>query len=77
VHVILLKLPPDLLAVQVTMPVGVPAVPGLLSVTVTVSIVTAPSVTETVLGLTEVPVARLFIVKEAVPELLACWLSPR
>lgn len=70
------KLPPETLAVQVTVPVGAWGVPGLLSVTVTVSVVCADPPTVALLGLTVVLVIRLLTVMVADTELLACKLSP-
>jgi len=69
VHVVLVKLPPDLLAVHVMVPVGAPGVPGLLSVTVTVSVVGVAAPTDALPGLTAALVVRLLTVMVAEPEL--------
>jgi hypothetical protein len=68
-HVVLVKLPPDTLAVHVTVPVGAWGVPGLLSVTVTVNVVGVPTPTDALLGLIAALVVRLLTVMVAEPEL--------
>ena len=67
-----LKAPPVALAVNVTVPVGLDEVPGLVSVTMTVSVVDAPGVGPEGFAFTVVVVERLFIVTLAVPELARC-----
>jgi hypothetical protein len=76
VHVLLVKLPPDELAVHVIVPVGAWGVPGLLSVTVTARVVGVAPPTDALLGLTVVLVVLLLIVRVAEAELFACELSP-
>lgn len=75
-HVLLVKLPPAELAVQVTVPVGALEVPTLLSVTVTVRVVGVAPPTDALLGLMVVLVVLLFTVMVDDFELLACELSP-
>jgi hypothetical protein len=76
VHVLLVKLPPDVLAVHVTVPVGAWGAPALLSVTVTVRVVGVPAPTDALLGLMVVLVVLLLMVRVGEAELLACELSP-
>ncbi len=76
VQVVLLNVPPETLAVHVTAPVGAVGVPGLLSVTVTVSVSGVPCGIDALLGDTVAAVVRLFIVIVAVPELDECVASP-
>ena len=58
----LLSLPPDTLAVHVTVPVGALGVPGLVSVTVTVRVIAVAWVTDAEDGETPALVVRLLTV---------------
>ena len=76
VQELLLKLPPETLAVHVTVPDGADADPELVSVTVTVNVIWVPWSTDAELGDTTVLVMRLFTVRVDVPELPVCVVSP-
>jgi hypothetical protein len=67
----LLNFPPETLAVHVTVPVGADVVPGLVSVTVTVSVIEVPCFTEAELGDILALVVRVVTVNDDVPELCA------
>ncbi|HZW85118.1 MAG TPA: hypothetical protein VFE91_04355 [Nitrososphaerales archaeon] len=67
----LAKEPPEMLAVQVTVPVGLIAVPELVSVTVTVKVIWLPWRTDEVEGLTKV-VVNLRMLRERLPWLALC-----
>ena len=68
------KVPP--LFVKLTVPVGVVATPGVVSVTVAVQLVGLPTGTEAGAQLTVVVVACLSAVTPVVPELPSCVVSP-
>ena len=68
------KVPP--LFVKLTVPVGVVATPGVVSVTVAVQLVGLPTGTEAGVQLTLVVVGCLVAVTTVVPELPSCVASP-
>ena len=68
------KVPP--LFVKLTVPVGVVATPGVVSVTVAVQLVGLPTGTEAGVQLTLVVVGCLVAVTTVVPELPSCVVSP-
>jgi len=67
---------PAPLELKLTVPVGVLAVPMLVSVTLAVHVVEPPTGTVAGVQLTVVDVERLFTVTVVVPELVACVVSP-
>jgi len=67
---------PLLSLVKLTVPVGVLAVPPLVSLTVAVQVVDPPTGTLAGVQLTLVLVARFVTVTVVVPELVACVVSP-
>jgi len=71
-----LNLPPALLAVHVTVPMGEVWEPGLVSVTVTVRIIDFPWLTDAGFGVIPMLVRRLVTVRLNVPEDVASCLSP-
>ena len=71
----LLKLPPETLALHVVVPVGLVGV-LLVSVNVAVNVIVFPMVTDAGLGATPVEVACRLTVSNDMPELLACEPSP-
>ena len=77
VHVVLLKLPPETLAVHVTVPVGTVFVPILLiSLTLALNVIILPALPVAGLGDTLTLVLRKSMVIVAVAELDECAVSP-
>ncbi len=72
----LLKVPPETLAVHVTAPDGADAVPVLVSVTVAVKVMAKPAVDEAGFGDTVLLLLLLSTISVDVPALLECVVSP-